>query len=316
MKKGLVIAAVLTAVGTAILIGAIFASGGDLALFGGGKVEKKTYDIDGAFTSVEVDVRETDVVFKPSDGAKASVVCEERKNETYDVRVEDGTLKIGAKDGRRWFDFLTFFRKSVTMTVYIPAGEYDALTVKSGTGDVTVPGDFSFASADITASTGDVSFFAKVGGSLKIKTSTGGIDVEDTSAGNVELSVSTGEVTVASLECKAISVNVSTGRVTMSDVECESFASKGSTGKVKLKNVIAEGAVDVERSTGDVHFERCDAASLRIETSTGEVTGTLLSGKVFVTKTSTGDVYVPDSITGGRFEITTSTGDIEIRIED
>ena len=65
-----------------------------------------------------------------------------------------------------------------------------------------------------------------------------------------------------------------------------------------------------------MHFERCDAQSIFVKASTGEVAGTLLSLKVFITKSSTGDVYVPDSITGGRCEITTSTGDIEIRFAD
>jgi hypothetical protein len=44
------------------------------------------------------------------------------------------------------------------------------------------------------------------------------------------------------------------------------------------------------------------------------VCGTLLSSKVFIIKTDTGDVDVPKSTVGGRCEITTSTGDVEISI--
>jgi len=41
----------------------------------------------------------------------------------------------------------------------------------------------------------------------------------------------------------------------------------------------------------------------------------LLTDKVFITKTDTGSINVPDSITGGRCEIKTDTGDIKITVK-
>ena len=49
-------------------------------------------------------------------------------------------------------------------------------------------------------------------------------------------------------------------------------------------------------------------------TDTGEVKGTLRSEKIFFTESDTGKISVPKSVTGGRCEITTDTGDIEIEI--
>ena len=80
--------------------------------------------------------------------------------------------------------------------------------------------------------------------------------------------------------------------------------------------MIASGRIDLERSTGEVFFDGCDASEIKVKTSTGDVTGTLLSSKVFITHSSTGRIAVPDSITGGRCEITTSTGAIEIAIKE
>ena len=54
---------------------------------------------------------------------------------------------------------------------------------------------------------------------------------------------------------------------------------------------------------------------IMVKTSTGNVKGTLLSDKIFVTDTSTGRVSVPKTTSGGKCEITTSTGDIEIELE-
>lgn len=71
----------------------------------------------------------------------------------------------------------------------------------------------------------------------------------------------------------------------------------------------------IKRSTGDVTFENCDAGELAVKTSTGDVTGLLRSGKVFLVETSTGSVDVPaDEFRAGACRITTSTGDIKIRV--
>jgi len=63
-----------------------------------------------------------------------------------------------------------------------------------------------------------------------------------------------------------------------------------------------------------VVFEGCDAGEIYVDTDTGDVSGTLLSDKVFIVKTDTGKIDVPNSISGGRCEIETDTGDVKISI--
>ena len=79
--------------------------------------------------------------------------------------------------------------------------------------------------------------------------------------------------------------------------------------------MVATETFTIERSTGDVRFEGSDAAQLFVETDTGDVEGSLLSDKVFLVTTDTGEKDVPNSITGGRCEITTDTGDVRITIQ-
>ena len=66
--------------------------------------------------------------------------------------------------------------------------------------------------------------------------------------------------------------------------------------------------------TGAIRLDRCDAGSLDLESDTGSITGTLLSDKVFVTKSDTGKIIVPETTTGGICKIETDTGRIEITI--
>lgn len=64
-----------------------------------------------------------------------------------------------------------------------------------------------------------------------------------------------------------------------------------------------------------MRFDRADASEIFVRTGTGNVTGSLLTDKVFLTQTDTGTVEVPQTITGGRCEIRTDTGDIELKID-
>ena len=81
-----------------------------------------------------------------------------------------------------------------------------------------------------------------------------------------------------------------------------------------MQNVIAAETFSIERSTGNVTFDGCDAAEIWVETDTGDVTGTFLSEKCFLAKTDTGTVAVPKSTAGGKCEVTTDTGDIKLNV--
>ena len=317
MKKGFIITAVVLIVaGIALFTAALAAAGFDFSKLSGEKYETNTYTVDEEFTGVSVRTDRTDVIFKPSEDGKVKVVCEEREKVRHSVSVENGTLTVSAVDRREWYDYLAVFSKHLTMTVYLPSGEYDSLNVKTDTGSVSVPSDFSFGAADVTTATGKIEFRAAEGGTLKLRSSTGSVTAEGCAAESVDVSTSTGKVVLYSVDCEGtVSVKVSTGRTELADVTCKNFGSDGSTGSVTLKNVVASGKISIERATGSVTFDKCDAAEITVKTSTGSVKGSLLSEKVFVAKSSTGRVSVPDSITGGRCEITTSTGNIEITVK-
>lgn len=130
----------------------------------------------------------------------------------------------------------------------------------------------------------------------------------------IDLKSSTGDMALKHLSVGDLSITVSTGDVTMRDIRCQNLTTKGSTGDWDMWDVIAQEQIRIRRNTGDVEFQKCDAASIKLTTSTGDVEGSLLSEKVFITHTDTGDIHVPKTATGGICEITTDTGDIEIRI--
>jgi len=270
----------------------------------------QTHEITEEFSNILIETDTADISLVPAEDGKCKVVCHERKNQTHSVYVKNGTLVIDENDKVSFFNMV-----QPTITIYLPKNEYTSLLIDEDTGDIEIPKDFKFENVDIETDTGDVKFLASASKDVKIKTDTGDICLENISAKSLELSVSTGHIKVLGASCDGdITIKVSTGKANLSNVTCQSLKSNGNTGDISLTNVIAKNKLSIERSTGDVKFDRCDAAEIHVETSTGDVKGTLLSEKVFITNTSTGKVDVPKTITGGRCEITTSTGNIKISI--
>lgn len=314
-KKWLVAAVCLVIIGSVIFAAAMTAYKWDFTKLGTVRYETATHSISEDFADIAIDTDTADIIFALSDDGMCKVICYEQENEKHSVEVRDGTLSIDVVCEKEWYEYIGVNFGTPRITVYLPESEYSSLCIKESTGDIKIPAEFEFESIDITASTGDVENYACASGAVTIETDTGDIRVKDISAAELKLSVSTGKVVVDSVTCEGnIEINVSTGDAQLTDARCKDFLSNGNTGDLILENVIAAGNFSIERSTGDVKFDNCDAGEIFIETDTGDVTGSVLSDKIFITETSTGDVNVPESISGGRCEITTSTGDIKIDV--
>ena len=206
--------------------------------------------------------------------------------------------------------------KGSTGATYVGQITAASLEITVSTGRVSVSGLTCAGDLSVKVSTGDVKISDATCQSLHTTGDTGDMDMENiTVRGNISAQRSTGRIALRNANCAGnIEIRVSTGKTELTDVTCQNLVSKGSTGKVVLQNVIANAQISIERSTGDVRFDACDAAELFVTTDTGDVKGSLRSEKVFIARTDTGHVDVPKTITGGRCEITTDTGDIHITV--
>ena len=316
MKIWLIAAVALLLIGGVLFGGAMMLLKWDFTKLNTQKMQTNTHEPAGEIQSILVETREADVSFLPSDTDTCRVVCYEKEKAKHTVEIVDGVLTIRAEDTRKWYDYIGFSFHQPAVTVYLPQGVYETLTVRSRTGDVDIPKEFSFASIDVEVSTGYVKNYASATGDVRIKTSTGDILTEGASVASLQLSVTTGRVRVTSVTCLGdVSISVDTGDARLADVTCQNLYSTGDTGDLSMKGVVAVGQFSIERDTGDVELERCDAADIFIKTSTGDVEGSLLSEKLFSARSNTGDVEVPPPTMGGRCEIVTDTGDIEIEVE-
>jgi DUF4097 and DUF4098 domain-containing protein YvlB len=233
----------------------------------------------------------------PCETSKASVVLFEQKNMKHSVKVNGDILEIEIKDTRKWYEYIGISLGSPKITVYIPKGEYGALTAKLSTGDIEIPKDFTFGNINLLTDTGEIEFCATVKGEAVINTDTGDVEIENTSFRRLDIKVDTGDVDIRAVEVS------------------EDIVLETNTGDITLEKAAISGNLNIKTDTGDVELIDSDAKELRIVTDTGDVYGKFLTPKIFITETSTGDVHVPQSLKGGKCHITTDTGDIEMNFK-
>ena len=310
----LILGLCLILAGAALFVGVLAKNDWNFTALGGGDYETHSYPVAEAFHSISIRSDTENIALLPSGDGSCRVEITEKKDEPHRVAVEDGTLRVEGPEKEKW-SFSLFSFAEPKITVYLPETEYTALFIEEDTGKTDVPADFRFERIEVKADTGAVDCRASASASIGITTDTGDVRLSDLRAGMIKITVSTGRVELRGLACEGeLSVKLSTGRAELTDVSCGSLVSKGSTGDLHMKNLIASGSVSIERSTGDIRFEACDAAELEITTDTGDVKGSLLTEKVFIARSDTGRIRVPETVTGGKCKVTTDTGDIDIRI--
>ena len=313
------------------------------------------YEFSEEITNFDFDLSTANVEFKVSEDASKKVIVEETEKEKHIVTLESGLLKIvHQNEAKKWFESIFNWSFDRKITVYLPAGTYGDLNYKGATGDLVIPSDFSFNSANLDLSTGDVTFKGNVTNDFKCEVSTGFVGLGDMKAKNMNLKGSTGNYTLDHVEVEGTivcdqstgkftlvnsscnnlniktttgdqiyeNVNVtekmelkaSTGDIELKKVNCQDYESKSSTGDVKLNETNVTNHIEIKTTTGGVDFYNSDAATLHIKTDTGHVKGNLLTDHVFYASSDTGTPDVPHSTTGGLCEIETDTGNIRITV--
>ena len=280
MKKStliwIIVAIALIVIGTFGAIITLASANFNFMALNSEKYAINTHNVSADFNEIYVNTNTADVTFVYTSDGSCRVECYEDLKLSHNVSVENGKLMIEIEDTRKWFDHISIWSPDQKITVFLPEREYTTLKITAGTSDVCLSHNFTFDTVDIRVSTGDIK--------------------------------------ISNIVAKDITLSLSTGDIELTDVTCENLTSKGTTGDIELTRTFASEKFNIKRNTGDVYLYDCDANEIYIVTSTGDVKGSLLTNKYFVTNTHTGDISVPPSISGGVCEINTDTGDIFIKI--
>lgn len=308
-KKAVIAASIMIVVGIIIVISAFAVNGFrwpnvtvNLAHMTSEPVNyiKKTVDIKDKFSSIEVkSASDVDVAVKKASGDTSYVEYYDCENLTHHVDVSDGVLRITADDSRN-----VAFNVSIglytgawpSVTVYLAGTEYDDLKIVTSSGDIDMEYYLLVGNIDIEASSGDVTVNGSNSDSLTIATRSGDIKIDSASSKDTRISANSGDVSLGDVVTDNVDLKTSSGNIT--------------SGSIKAKRINGRA------SSGDVMIRDCDASEINIMTNSGDVSIGIGSEMKYeyTTKTSSGDVNVPDSVKGadGKCNIETSSGDIDV----
>lgn len=319
MKKAkkitIITAAIVAAVGLICVFGGVIGMGFNFGNFNSSSAVTNTYKVEDAFKSILIDDSESDIELYPSEDGKCKVVCDESEKITHTVSVENGTLTVKRQDNRRWFEYFGFFLTNMKVSVYLPQDKYEDLCATTLSGNVSVGKEFSFNTARAESTSGDVRFKADVKEELSAKSTSGEVYIENTAPQSLTAKSTSGNVRISGVKsADTLRANSVSGNIKLTDVVCSDLTAGTTSGEVSLMNTVAGKAMSLESTSGEIELDRCDAQSLWLKTISGGISGTLLSEKQFVTKTTSGSVNVPDCSSGGRCEASTVSGNIEFKI--
>ncbi len=319
IKIWLITAGLLILAGALIFGGVMTVLGWDFHKLSTDKIVTNEYKINDEFKNISVITNCADIHFLPSEDEKSRMVFHEYENLKHSAEVKEGTLFISLNDDRKWYDHIGFNFSTPEIEVYLPAAEYGDLLINSTTGDISIPDKLSFNSLDISSTTGDIdisSTSANIMECFKIDATTGDVSVKNIYSKFIDIELTTGKINASFVTCEGdIGLRLTTGDSSLENVSCKNFITKATTGDIVLSEVMAEEKIHIERSTGDVRFNGCDGEDIFVQVTTGDVNGVLLSPKIFIAHSSTGEVNVPKLNDGGKCEIKATTGDINISVD-
>lgn len=308
---------------TAVLVGAImvvcgmFSVNFDFTKFETVEFKDEIYEASGDFSKVSVNSETSDVEFVISEDGKNKVEFFVPEKYSREITVKDGTLSINSQyEGKWYYGIIGVCLKTPKITVMLASDEYESLEVNSKTGNITLPQDRDFGNIILMSQTGKIHVLSKDFETLFASTNTGEIYLQSSCAKQINLEVKTGDIILSEVNIEeGIDASVTTGEISFSNVTCNTLGVKSTTGSITLNNTVSSSNFFVQSSTGSIGLNMCDGESMSIKTSTGDVSGVLLTEKIFFAESSTGDVDVPQSMNGGKCEITTSTGNIKVGIK-
>jgi DUF4097 and DUF4098 domain-containing protein YvlB len=297
-KIALMVAGACVVAGALVAGGALAALGFDFRALSTTELQERTYEVQESFQSVHISVPESDVRLLPAADGQCRVVCAEGEQVTDTVSVENGALTVTRQDARKWYQRMGIsWVDAPAVTIYLPQTEYQSLTVGTVSGEIQVPEDFTFVTAEVESTSGDLTLRARVTDGVSVKSVSGDITL-DGASGQIQIKTTSGDVEVSHCTARTLRVQTTSGEVALEDVSVEREAS-------------------ITCVSGDVELEGFDAGSLQIKTVSGDVAGSLRTSMNFVIQTTSGRVQTPPSDpAAGECAVTTTSGDVRLNLAD
>ena len=333
IKIFVILGLILLVAGVAVFVGGMTAGGWDFSILNTVRYTQKSYDAEGAVTSVHIEYSNAATSVEYSETA-------ERVHIDYPVRLnerdeESAQIEITEKDGALtviehvdWEKnlFQWSLGNSPAVRVVLPAGQNIALDLYTQNGSVSLNADGeALPSLSLRSNNGSIS----VSGTLTVaedaafQTDNGSVNVSGVSAaGDLTLRTSNGSMRAENISADSLEARSSNGSLRLTDIAAaDSLTAKTNNGAVELLGDITAKMLTVSTSAGDIamHDGMIDAQEIAMTTELGsiEAEGSAFAGAqsdyTVLVSTGMGSSNVSASSGGSRkLTLSTNLGDIRI----
>ena len=233
------------------------------------------------------------------------------------------------------FRFQTVYTHTADGNTKMTALSADNLTVSSLSGDLILRDVDAGQDAFLESISGFKQIENLTAANVTCNTSGGGTMLQNISANTLRASAASGAIHVlggnfsdssyletvsGSIEivdsgCGEQSLQTASGSVTLQNVSGSSLNAGSSSGAILIEDAYYSGNLLSRSTSGEILLAGVDAGTLELFSSSGDISGNLLSPKNFIAETSSGHMSIPPSDEkSGICQISTTSGNIDIVI--
>lgn len=349
IKIFVILGAILLVAGVAVFVGGMTAGGWDFSILNTVRYTQKSYDAEGAVTSVHIEYSNAAISVEYSETAETvhidyPVRLNERGEETAQIEIteEGGALTVVEHvdwqdslfqwdiDLFQWDIDLDFGDDSArTVRVVLPAGQNIALDLYTQNGSVSLNADGeALPSLDLHSNNGSISVSGTltVAESAAFSTTNGSVEVSGVSAaGDLTLRTSNGSVRAENISADSLEARSSNGSLRLADIAAaDSLTAKTNNGAVELCGEITAKTLRANTVNGAIAMKdgliTADEISLSSTNGAIAATNSCFAGEqsdyTVLVSTGLGESNVSDSVGGNRkLTLSTGTGDIRVYFE-
>ena len=347
-KKIFLVAGILMLTGALIVLAVLIWAKFDFRRFSTTEYTDQTTELTPPFHAVDFDVMDCDVKILPSPDGVTKLVTHTAENVPVTAEIKDSTLFVRQTDERRWterFGIMEFGEASATLYINMTTEVSKSITVETRSGGIEITGDPSgrrMLSVHAKTAGGDVrltditasdAMFETVSGDISLQNITVDDWITLSSASGEAVAINctapkflhavtvSGDVTMQSIEAGSAAIQTTSGNVRLEDFHVDGHGPMEKTeivttsGALELTSLILDEPLSIQSVSGDVRFTLSQAQSYEIKTTSGDVTGTLVTeGNSFRVSgtgalTNLGNIAHKDD---PPYAITTTSGDVDL----
>ena len=337
IKIFVILGSILLVAGLAVFVGGMTAGGWDFSILNTVRYTQKSYDAEGAVTSVHIEYSDASIDVEYSETAERvhidyPVRLNERDEESAQIEIteEGGTLAVIEHVDWEKNLFQWSLGNSPAVRVVLPAGQNIALDLYTQNGSISLNADGeALPSLDLHSNNGSISASGAltVAEDATFSTSNGSVEVSGVSAaGDLTLRTSNGSVRAENISADSLEARSSNGSLRLTDIAAaDSLTAKTNNGAVELCGEITAKTLTVKTGAGAIAMRDgiIDAQETAMTTEYGNIgaEGSAFAGAqsdyTVLVSTGMGESNVSDSVGGSRkLTLTTGAGSISVFFEN